>query len=444
MKLLLVHGWSVIDTNTYGGLADALARFAPPGLELEISHIYLGRYISFDDNVRMDDLALAFERARRELLGDEPFSVITHSTGAPVMRSWLKRYYPNSLATCPLRHLIMLAPANHGSALAQLGKSRLGRIKAWFDDVEPGQQVLDWLELGSEGQRQLSDYWLGQSPVAEGVYPFVISGETIDSKLYDFLNSYTAEPGSDGVVRLAAANLNYRALTLREVDCEPPVASDGAIACVPFELVSERVAPACAFEVLPKASHSGSKLGIMASVSSRTKEPQTVVSSILACLKVATPTDYEAEMAAMAGRSKQRGARYCQLVIRVWDDEGHSVPDFDFLLLGGPDYDPNRLPKGFFQDRQKNQRVGNALTLYLNHDKMLKLAEQCWGFRIVPRPDKGLCHYRAAEYRACASVADELKPNQTLMLDLVLKRRVHANVFSFTQEGGDFRDLAKV
>eukprot|EP01031_Cornospumella_fuschlensis_P043536 gene43536-53229_t len=43
----------------------------------------------------------------------------------------------------------MLAPANFGSALAQLGKGRVGRLKAWFSGVEPGQGVLDWLELGS-------------------------------------------------------------------------------------------------------------------------------------------------------------------------------------------------------------------------------------------------------------------------------------------------------
>ena len=44
----------------------------------------------------------------------------------------------------------MLAPVNHGSALAQLGKSRLSRIKVWVQGVELGQRILDWLELGGE------------------------------------------------------------------------------------------------------------------------------------------------------------------------------------------------------------------------------------------------------------------------------------------------------
>ena len=36
----------------------------------------------------------------------------------------------------------------------------------------------------------------------------MVIGQTIDRKLYDNLNTYTGESGSDGVVRVAAANLN--------------------------------------------------------------------------------------------------------------------------------------------------------------------------------------------------------------------------------------------
>lgn len=437
MKLLMVHGWSVTSTDTYGGLPEALAKWAPTGLALDITHIYLGRYISFVDEVRMDDLTQAFERARRETLGDEPFAVVTHSTGAPVMRCWLARYYPDGLGQCPLTHLIMLAPANHGSALAQLGKSRLGRIKSWFEGVEPGQQILDWLELGSLGQHKLNQYWLTQNPSADGLYPFVISGETIDRQLYDYLNSYTAEPGSDGVVRLAGANLNYRALVLQE-SAEP---DDKGL--VPLIISQDQHSPSCGFEVLPKASHSGSKLGIMASVNAKSASPKPVVSSILACLQVGSASAFNALCQQQSQPAK--GARFTQLVVRLWDSEGEPLKDFDFLLLAGPDYDPGKLPKGFFQDRQKNQRIGNALTLYLNHDRMLKTAEGCWGFRILPRPDSGLVHYRAVEFHCEGAIADYLRADETLMLDVILTRHIHPNVFSLTQtELGDFKPLAKV
>ena len=123
-------------------------------------------------------------------------------------------FWKGQLAQCPLSHLVMLAPANHGSALAQLGKSRLSRIKSLFQGVDPGQRVLDWLELGSAGSWALNRSCLDYDGVADGVFPFVLTGQSIDRKLYDALNSYTGEAGSDGVVRVASANLNYGLLRL--------------------------------------------------------------------------------------------------------------------------------------------------------------------------------------------------------------------------------------
>lgn len=58
----------------------------------------------------------------------------------------------------------MLAPANHGSSLAALGSSRVGRLKSWFDGVEPGTGILEWLELGSEEGRTLNHQWLDYDP----------------------------------------------------------------------------------------------------------------------------------------------------------------------------------------------------------------------------------------------------------------------------------------
>jgi len=59
--------------------------------------------------------------------------------GLSTLRRWVDKHYADRLADCPLRHLIMLAPANHGSSLAILGKARVGRLQAWISGVEPGQ-----------------------------------------------------------------------------------------------------------------------------------------------------------------------------------------------------------------------------------------------------------------------------------------------------------------
>lgn len=97
MQLIFVHGWGTTNTDTYGGLPDALsAAAADAGLDLAIGHIHLGRYISFHDEVTLDDIARALDRALRELPGNgqaiQPFSCITHSTGGPVVRHWINRF----------------------------------------------------------------------------------------------------------------------------------------------------------------------------------------------------------------------------------------------------------------------------------------------------------------------------------------------------------------
>jgi len=69
MKLVFVHGWSVTSTETYGNLPQVLEREADESLHVEIENIYLGEYISFHDEVNLEDIARAFEKARVEKLG---------------------------------------------------------------------------------------------------------------------------------------------------------------------------------------------------------------------------------------------------------------------------------------------------------------------------------------------------------------------------------------
>jgi hypothetical protein len=214
MRVVFVHGWSVTNTDTYGGLPAALARNAPTAMDVSIQHLYLAKYISFSDEVSVDDIARGMQNAvdsevMPKLEKGERFACVTHSTGGPVVRTWIDLYFRGKLGKCPMQHLVMLAPANHGSALAQLGKSRLSRMKFFAQGVQPGTGVLDWLELGSDQSWALNTSWLDYDCVGGGMYVFVLTGQTIDRACYDNLNSYTGEAGSDGVVRVAAANMNY-------------------------------------------------------------------------------------------------------------------------------------------------------------------------------------------------------------------------------------------
>jgi len=64
MLLIFVHGWSVTSTDTYGELPAALSKAASGfGLTLDIRHLYLGKYVSFHDEVTLDDIARAMDRA---------------------------------------------------------------------------------------------------------------------------------------------------------------------------------------------------------------------------------------------------------------------------------------------------------------------------------------------------------------------------------------------
>ena len=69
--IVFVHGWSVTHTDTYGGLPDRLvAEGQAAGLQLVVKQVYLGRYISFHDEVRLQDISRAFQDAVQRELSD--------------------------------------------------------------------------------------------------------------------------------------------------------------------------------------------------------------------------------------------------------------------------------------------------------------------------------------------------------------------------------------
>jgi len=259
--LVFVHGYSVTNLDTYGELPLRLLNEARArGIDAHVENIYLGRYISFNDEVRLDDVSRAMQAAVQEQIPQNTkFICITHSTGGPVVRNWHHLFYENQNTGCPMSHLIMLAPANNGSALAQLGKTRLSRVKSWFDGVEPGQRILDWLELGSSEAWELNKNWIfnGAAQISErGIFPFVLIGQDIDRKLYDHINSYTGELGSDGVVRTASANLNEDYILLKQ---EPPLSNGNSRGSVAdkLEVAEFKEGPQIPMRILTAKSHSG-------------------------------------------------------------------------------------------------------------------------------------------------------------------------------------------
>jgi hypothetical protein len=463
MRVVFVHGWSVTNTDTYGGLPEALRLNAPPDMDLKVDHLYLGKYVSFADEVMVDDIARGMEAAVRaevvpRLARGERFACVTHSTGGPVVRAWIHLFYGNALGKCPLGHLIMLAPANHGSALAQLGKGKLARMKFFAGGMEPGVGVLDWLELGSEQSWALNLAWMDHDLPGAGIYSFVLTGQSIDRSFYDNLNSYTDEAGSDGVVRAAAANMNYGLIRLEQ--------QAGG-----FRLVKQGLNSGVAFGVLPGRSHSGEDMGIMRSVRAGDDGRHPTLAAVLRCLAVTSAGSYRNCVKAFATltddtqeserkttqkelflfRRTFTTSRYFMLVFRVSDDRGNVLADYDITFTAGPDYDPNHLPPGFFVDRQRNKRSPGKLTYYLDYDVMAPwfkkpALQDCFGFRIAARPDDGYAFYTVGEHQGkYSALAKFFAANQTVMVDVVLKRQVMEGVFRLTQSliPEDFRKQPK-
>lgn len=483
--IVFLHGWSVTNTSTYGGLPARLRNEAVSrSLELDVKHVFLGRYISFHDEIRLPDISRAFRTAiddelRPLLKNGNRFLCITHSTGGPVIRDWWHRYYDGvkGSGVCPMSHLIMLAPANHGSALAQLGKGRISRLKSWFGGVEPGQGVLDWLELGSEEAWKLNAAWIesgDQRIAANGIFPFVLTGQTIDRKFYDHLNTYTGESGSDGVVRVAAANLRSRLITLEQQAPRKKPGKPWAVA-PKLELAGVDVGAETSIRVVRGAAHSGRRKGIMRSVNTGTghSKGRDLVDAIFECIAVGSREQYrrlarrhdqetdtvqneerlEAEDRLLLSDTYFVHDRYSMVIFRVRDDHDYPVPDFDLLLTGGGDSDPNKLPRGFFMDRQLNRVNRNTLTYFFNYDIMVGAPAvthggdvireatpgvNAMGMRITPRPENGFVHYLPCEIRASNELLNEiLTPNSTTLVDIRLRRIVTKNVFRMSRLSGD-------
>lgn len=473
-RVVFVHGWSVTSHEVYGGLPQHLAAVDE---RLDIQHVYLGQYISFRDEVRVSDIALAMEAAvRRELKPlleeGERFICITHSTGAPVVREWWQRQYVDQgeSQACPMSHLIMLAPANFGSALARLGKSTVGRIKAWKNGIQRGTGVLEWLELGSDSSIALNRAWLehGEQAIETGtLFPFVLSGQGIDRMFYDQVNYYTGESGSDGVVRLASANCNATWVTLKQARDD----TDRTTGELRVEESARCVRTA--FRVIRGAAHSGEDMGIMASVpADPTGSAPEVVECIRRCIGVETPGQYQRLCEAFDEESLevQREERieredrvflstryfihdrYAQVIFRLFDHHGHAVDDFDVLFTAGVQADalsPNYLPEGFAVDRQRNSKLPNALTYYLNHDLLVRGSDEVadpkrkgkilraaveppalLGLTIRARPDSGFVHYVEASLNADSTALSEaLRANETTVVDIQLSRGIHEGLF---------------
>ena len=207
--ILLIHGYGSEQgtatsqrgaANIYRDLATWLKRtYASDGVfELDLT-----RWISLEDGIGLHDVSRAMDTALRgpySHLMEKTFHVIIHSTGALVVRNWMRRF---AGANQPIRNLIYLAGANFGSGWADLGRNRLARWgREIFTGSEAGTRILDALELGASETIDLHLSFLegDASMVSRGVREYVIIGSQPAARWFERPIRFAKEDGSDGVI----------------------------------------------------------------------------------------------------------------------------------------------------------------------------------------------------------------------------------------------------
>src|SRR3954466_15425719 len=101
MDILLIHGYNVTSTKTYGVLP---ARLKKAGHR--IRNVYLSKYVTLDNELTFNDLVRAFQAGLVDLygssLGKSRFACVTHSTGGLLLRAWVSAYHGKKMSGCPL------------------------------------------------------------------------------------------------------------------------------------------------------------------------------------------------------------------------------------------------------------------------------------------------------------------------------------------------------
>lgn len=358
-QVAILHGWSD-NSESFRPLADFLKNNG-----FKTVPIFLGDYVSLRDDVKIDDVAKRMEEVVREKMArpanakdrlGSSFDLIVHSTGGLVARRWIAGNYADR--TCPVKNLVMLAPANFGSKLAHIGRSMLGRVaKGWRTGFESGEEMLYALELSSEFQWELagSDLLIEPGAAADSavfygadrVRPFVIVGTHPYAGLAEKL---TNENGSDGTVRVAAANLNAQGITI-DFSGAPGNLLDPVLTRWGRRGADEDFPLA----VLPDRDHGNIVLPEDAGHSKDAEAQARLGQIILQALKVNTPTQYakvrdawveitestrklagmkDEAQKARDGFFRKRGTpaeyfhEYYQVNVRLLDEFGEPIPDY--------------------------------------------------------------------------------------------------------------------
>ena len=442
--ILLVHGYSAestLDTpadvqGIFGSLPDDLvALFREqqtaiddgPVADASILNVNISRYVSLDDGVSLEDISLAFDRimnsAAFKPLLTTGFNAIIHSTGALVLRNWIRRYSPKP---SPCKRIIHLAGANLGSGWAHIGETQLAKWLRYIGQggQERGLAVLEGLELGSNWAIDLHTFFLqgGQSMLRDyGVMEFSVVGSQPPPAWMIVPFRYGKEDGSDGVVRVSASNLNHNYLRLGPTVTSSPIAWDridwdeaeefaqrtvaastrGDLADFPegsafaggyYKLIEasfpgevpvrvvgggsvppEPVRPVVPFAIPYRCAHSTAEMGIVYGTA-----PHLDVMALIRRALTCMPSDYDGQAAAFAAITAQTYARaesrdHVAGMLELFEDVetgveklfGNAKPAVDNYLLS-PQAQYDRHAQVVFRVKDQNGKPVKDCSIHFN------------------------------------------------------------------------------
>ena len=419
-KVFLVHGWSVSETTTYQGLHEQLAKNG-----FDLKEVYLGRYVSLDDHVEVRDLARAMHRALRtkECLGSgawkQPFHIITHSTGALVVRQWIVHHYRGKrCAAKPLKNVAFLAGPHFGSRLAHHGRSMLAHAAYWGDT---GRRVLNALELGSVFSWETTEDWMTPAHWKQkGVRPYCLIGDRVKTSYFKRkIFPAGAEQGSDMVVRVPAGNANARRYEVNLVTGRERLV--GQIGGIPFAALEE-------------FTHSGPDYGIMNSIKRNTKVgSHRGLALILKCLRARNAADYASvrktfENVTKKARKQRQG--FAQLDFRFRDQDGKPVDDYSFVM-GAIVNGEKKLSKTIAHTH-KNKVDPSHFTAFVNMKQFEK--KYAYYFALTADTDTDLVEYRAPAQDpqfSGAALTEAICVDRTTQIDVIVHRVPRPQLFVF-------------
>ncbi len=483
--IVLIHGYSAESKQPtpaaiqkiYGTLPQALRDAYGNDGVIEID---LSRYITLEDGLTIDDISRAFDRVLKAefaslLLGK--FHVIIHSTGALVVRNWLRSFSPKP---SPIANLIYLAGANFGSGWGHIGKGQLAKwARLVFEGgAERGLQILDALELGAERTLDLHLHFVrpGNLMIADyGVHESVITGTQADVKWFAAPIRYAKEDGSDGVVRVSGANVNFHYVRLgpaqealeipwNEISTQTDrhLAREGKRKEYyetketnhPGTVERPRVPMGIPF----RCAHTGDDMGIVSG-----SRPRAQVLRMIRAALEATPegwsqvvTQFDAETAKTYERALNEEApawwkkwltdpraqydHHAQLIFRIRDQHGFPVLHYDIFFDSVQRSIRGRPIQTLFEDKHVNDKSPNVITFYLRTDAFVNKTEG-WKSRLddvkissleitAVEPETGEILYLPCRIELDgAQLREWVQGHHTTIFDVELLRLPSPNVF---------------